>query len=84
MSPRTGTARRLRTAPSAAEILAADIQEICAQIDRRLGNPPGTAARGCYWHLWPPGGHSTDVLTALHRDALRFLLDLTQPERNPE
>ncbi|HOB50963.1 MAG TPA: hypothetical protein PKK01_16880 [Mycobacterium sp.] len=70
-------ARRLRIAPTAAEVLADEISAICEQIDRRLGNPPGTAEAGLYFWLWPPGDLDADVLTALHADAVTFLLDLT-------
>ncbi|MDQ1247529.1 MAG: hypothetical protein QG597_1899 [Actinomycetota bacterium] len=71
------TARHLRLAPTDAEVLAGEISAICAQIDRRLGNPPGTAENGIYFWLGPPGWQSAEVLAALHRDALTFLLDLT-------
>jgi len=70
-------ARRLRIAPTAAEVLADEISAICEQIDRRLGNPPGTAENGIYFWLGPPGWQSAEVLATLHRDALAFLLDLT-------
>jgi hypothetical protein len=74
-------ARRPRVAPTPAEFLRTDITDICAQIDRRLGNPPGTAEHGLYFWWWPPGGvDSLDVLQALHTDALRFLLNLANPE----
>ena len=76
------TARHLRIAPSDAEVLADEISELCAQIDRRLGNPPGTAENGIYFWLGPPGWQSTKVLAALHRDALTFLLHLITDERN--
>jgi hypothetical protein len=77
-------ARRLRIAPTAAELLTAEIAELAAQIDRRLGNPPGTAENGIYFWLGPPGWQSAEVLAALHRDALTFLLDLaTNPKGLP-
>lgn len=69
-------ARHLRPAPEPAEILAAEIDDICAQIDRRTGKPPGTALRGCYFWHWPPGGHDADVLARLHAEAVAMLTDL--------
>lgn len=63
-------ARRPRIAPSDAEVLADEIAELAAQIDRRLGNPPGTAERGCYFHYWPLDDElPCEVLSALHADA---------------
>ena len=67
-------ARHLHVVPSEAELLAADIRNICQQIDRRLGNRPGTAARGTYFWLWPPDPlPDVSVLTRLHADAVKFL-----------
>lgn len=71
-------ARRLHLAPTESEVLADEIAEVCAQIDRRLGNPRGTAERGCYAHLWPLDMElACAVLTALHADAVEFLHTLT-------
>lgn len=58
-----------------AERLAVRIAEVCAEIDTRLGNPPGTAERGCYFWYGPPPcpDLGPDVLTALHRDAVTML-----------
>lgn len=75
-------ARHLRVAPTDAEVLAGEIRALCDQIDRRLGNPPGTAENGIYFWLGPPGWQSAAVLAALHRDALSFLLHLITDERN--
>ena len=69
--------RHLAVAPDPADVLRADIRAICRQVDVRLGNPPGTAERGLYFHLWPPQGvTNVDVLVELHRDAVKFLCDL--------
>ncbi|MCB1290350.1 hypothetical protein [Mycolicibacterium sp.] len=70
----------LRIAPEPSEILRAEITELAAQIDRRLGNPPGTAERGIYFWYWPRVD-DLDVLTALHADAARFLLDTIKENR---
>lgn len=61
--------------PSEAELLVYDIATVCAQIDTRLGNPLGTAERGCYFWYGPPPRPdlSPDVLAALHRDAVEML-----------
>lgn len=73
-------ARHLRVAPS--ELLAGEIHEVCAQIDRRLGNPPGLAEHAVWFWFGPPGPHlSDDVLTALHADAVEFLHALTTKEK---
>lgn len=65
--------RPLRVATEA-EHLAADITTICAQIDRRLGNPAGTAERGTYFWYWPPTPDlGVEVLTNLHADAVAML-----------
>ena len=69
-------ARHLRPAPEPAEILAAEIDAICAQIDRRNGKPAGTALRGIFFWLWPPGDQSAEVLARLHADAVAMLADL--------
>lgn len=69
-------ARHLRTAPTEAETLADEIAEVCRQIDRRTGAPPGTALRGLYWHLWPPADQPAEVLTQLHADAVAYLHDI--------
>ena len=60
-----------------AELLRQDITAACAQIDRRLGNPAGTAERGVYFWYWPASSvSSVDVLVVqLHADAVAFLLD---------
>ncbi|MDQ1308231.1 MAG: hypothetical protein QG671_4065 [Actinomycetota bacterium] len=72
-------ARHLRIAPTEAEVLAEEISAICEQIDRRLGNPPGTAERGCYFHLWPLDVElACEVLSTLHADATAYLHTLTQ------
>lgn len=70
-------ARHLHVAPTDAEVLADEIAAICDQIDRRLGNPPDTAEAGLYFWLWPPGDLDTDVLAALHADAVAYLHTLT-------
>ena len=70
----------LRIAPEPCETLRAEITELAAQIDRRLGNPPGTAERGIYFWYWPRVD-DLDVLTALHADAARFLLDTIKENR---
>ena len=70
----------LRIAPEPSEILRAEITELAAQIDRRLGNPPGTAERAIYFWFWPRVD-DLDVLTALHADAARFLLDTIKENR---
>lgn len=70
-------ARHLRMAPSPEDVLRLEIAEVCAQIDLRLGNPPGTAARGIYFWFWPPGSvTSPTVLTRLHADAVVLLFDI--------
>ena len=57
-----------------AEALVEEIAAICAQIDRRLGNRAGTAEKGIwFWHYPPHPNAGTEVLTALHRDAVAFL-----------
>lgn len=66
-------ARHLSIAPSPAELLAADIREMCQQIDRRLGNRPGTAERGLWFWLWPPERPEPDVVARMHSDAAEFL-----------
>ena len=77
-------ARHLRVAPDPAEFLRADITAVCLQIDRRLGNPPGTAERGTYFWLWPPEDVSSlDVLTRLHTDAVTFLHTLITDHTEP-
>ena len=63
-----------------AESLRREIRELAAQIDRRLGNPPGTAERAIYFWFWPRVD-DLDVLTALHADAARFLLDTIKENR---
>lgn len=75
-SPRTARPRAL--APTHAQILTAETLAVCAQIDRRLGNQPGTAARGCWFWHWPPEPHqSVELLAALHADAVAFLYGIT-------
>lgn len=69
------TARHLYT-PDPAEVLTAEIHAIAAQIDTRIGKPPGTALRGIYFWHWPPGSQSADVLTQLHADAVTMLAAL--------
>ena len=70
----------LRIAPEPSEILRAEITELAAQIDRRLGNPPGTAERAIYFWFWPRVD-DLDVLTRLHADAVGFLAAaLTDPD----
>lgn len=70
-------ARHLDAAPSADEVLAREIADVCVQIDRRLGNRTGTAEKGVWFWLWPPDSlPDLDVLTALHRDAVTFLHNL--------
>lgn len=54
-----------RSAPSASRSTAA------------WATRPGTAEAGLYFWLWPPGDLDADVLTALHADAVAYLLDLT-------
>lgn len=64
-------AHHLRIAPTVEKILREDITAICNQIDVRLGNRPGTAERGLYFWLWPPGPNTdANVLTDLHSDAV--------------
>lgn len=72
-------ARHLHRAPTEAEVLTDEIAEVCRQIDRRTGAPPGTALRGLYWHLWPPADQPAEVLTQLHADAVAYLRDITTP-----
>lgn len=68
----------LRLAVDPALLLRQDITAVCAQIDRRTGNPVGTAERGTYYWLWPPADVvSLDVLRSLHRDAVDMLHDIT-------
>jgi len=70
-------ARKLQSPPTEAESLRAEISDLGHQIDRRLGNRPGTAERGIYFWHWPPDAVvSVDVLTRLRRDAAQFLHDL--------
>lgn len=69
-------ARHLRTAPTEAEVLTHEIAEICRQVDRRTGAPPGTALRGLYWHLWPSADQPAEVLTQLLADAVACLHDI--------
>lgn len=67
-------ARRLRIAPEPGEVLRAEISDICAQIDRRLGSPPRTAERAIWFWYWPPDSTTTTaVLTRLHADAVGTL-----------
>lgn len=74
-------ARHLAVAPTEAEVLGEEITAVCAQIDRRLGNRPGTAERGLYFWLWPPADLAVDVLVRLHADGIKFLHNLTTTER---
>ena len=68
------TAGRSVLPRSEAEALVEDIAAICAQADRRLGNRVGTAERGVWFWYYPPHPNvGTEVLTALHRDAVAFL-----------
>lgn len=68
---------------STAELLA-DTITVCAQIDRRLGNRPGTAWRGLWFWLWPPPQHpDPDVLRNLHTDAVEFLHTINHPKETP-
>jgi hypothetical protein len=80
-SPPNWRAGHLHAAPTEAALLTAEIAGICQQIDRRLGNPPGTAEGGLYFWLAPPGGQSAEVLTRLHADAAEFLHNLTHPTK---
>jgi hypothetical protein len=74
--------RHLRAAPDPAEVLRHEIAEICAQIDVRLGSRAGTAERGTYFWYWPPRDiTSIKVLTRLHADAVRFLVDVMDRQR---
>jgi hypothetical protein len=78
--PRTLRCTRtpLRPTPTSVDLLRQDIADICQQIDRRLDNKPGTAERGTYFWYWPPEEiHSTEVLAALHSDAVEFLAGIT-------
>lgn len=87
----TATVTRLRSSrctrtprrhlpPTEAEILRQDITAVCAQADRRLGNPLGTAERGIYFWYWPASSVSSiNVLTRLHADAVAFLHTLSHP-----
>lgn len=60
------------------ETLFGEIAEICAQIDRRLHNRPGTAEKGLYFWLWPPGPYTdAEVLDVLRADAATFLDGIT-------
>ena len=73
-------ARHLRIAPHPAEILRAEITALCAQVDLRLGNPPGTAERGIYFWHWPPDSVTDPaVLARLHADAVALLFDTVHP-----
>lgn len=69
-------ARRLRIAPTAAEVLADEISELAAQIDRRLANRPGTAEQAIYFWHGPPGWQGVDLLTRLHADAVALLAQI--------
>ena len=62
-----------RRRPAEAEVLADAITGICAEIDRRLHNRPGTAERGLWFWLWPPERPEPDVVARLHADAVEFL-----------
>jgi hypothetical protein len=74
--------RQLGAAPSPAEILRDEITAICSQMDRRLGNRAGTAEKAVYFWYWPPGDvSSVGVLTNLHADAVRFLVDVMERQR---
>jgi hypothetical protein len=74
--------RHLRAAPSPAEILRDEITAICSQMDRRLGNRAGTAEKAVYFYWWPPSeSTSVEVLTRLHADAVRFLVDVMDRQR---
>jgi hypothetical protein len=76
---RAGTrfCHRPRT-PTEVELLRQEISDICAQADRRLDNPAGTAERGIYFWYWPASSVSSiNVLTRLHADAVAFLHTLT-------
>jgi len=78
-------ARKLQHAPTAPQVLREEIYQIGRQIDRRLGNRPGTAERGIYFWLWPPDSlNDLGVLARLHADAIEFLHDLTTtPKETP-
>lgn len=78
-------ARHVRVTPSAAEVLAREIADVCLQIDRRLGNRRGTAERGVWFWLWPPDPlPGLDVLTNLHADAVEFLHNIVRtPKETP-
>ncbi len=72
--------------PTDAELLRRDIAAVCDQIDRRRGNPAGTAERAVWWWYGPPYPEfdNVPVLTRLHADAVAFLLDtLTNPKERP-
>lgn len=56
------------------------ITEVCAEIDTRLGNRPGTAERGCFFWYWPPEPSiGVEVLVALYRDAVAMLRSVEKP-----
>ena len=77
-------ARKLLAPPTEAESLRAEISGLGHQIDRRLGNRPGTAERGLWFWLWPPHPEtSIDVLTRLRADAQKYLHDLTSTKETP-
>jgi hypothetical protein len=66
--------RELQSPPIEAESLRAEIFDLGQQIDRRLGNRPGTAEKAVYFWHWPPNPNTgVDVLTRLHADAVEFL-----------
>ncbi|MGO9100111.1 MAG: hypothetical protein ACLP9Y_11975 [Mycobacterium sp.] len=50
------------------------ITNVCAEIDRRHGNPAGTAERGVYFWLWPwSESIAIDTLQNLLNDARVYL-----------
>jgi hypothetical protein len=66
--------QHLRPASAEADTLREEIDDIAAQLDRRHGDPPGTAVRAIFLWLWPPEDcHAADVLAALHAEAVGFL-----------
>lgn len=58
-----------------AAILRSQIAHISAEVDKRLGNKPGTCHRAVYFWLWPPQDNtSIPVLENLRTDAVVWLL----------
>lgn len=71
--------RHLRLAPRTEDVLREEITQLGAMVDRRLGRLPGATERGLYFWFWPPSEHTpSDVLAALHRDAVALLHQLLE------